>query len=257
MLTADERASFFERGWLHVPSAFSPDDAAAIREITWEAMARQDGIVREDRRTWTCEAPAHLDHLKGRPELRAVASERTNRAISDVLGDARWKAGKGWGANFVLFPTDRPFDVAAGTWHIDSPYELVADPLAAVQVITLYGDVAPRAGGMQIIEGSHRAFAQWASTTEVPDKAARARRAFLRSDPWFVDLCTAADAASRVQRFMVDGGSVSGVPVRVVELAGGAGDLFLVHPHTFHCRPTNAGDAPRFMLSTFARRVGT
>ncbi|MEA3054925.1 MAG: hypothetical protein QOD30_357, partial [Actinomycetota bacterium] len=31
-----------------------------------------------------------------------------------------------------------------------------------------------------------------------------------------------------------------------------AGDVYLIHPLVFHCRPTNAGTSPRFMLSTFA-----
>jgi ectoine hydroxylase-related dioxygenase (phytanoyl-CoA dioxygenase family) len=247
------RELFLERGWVRVDGAFSADAAAAIRSVTWDAIEKQTSMRRDDASTWTFEWPDHLDHLKGRPEMKAVGTDRLRTAIADLLGSDDWTAGKGWGANFVVMPTTRPFDVASGTWHVDWAYDAPLDPVPAVQVISLYGDVEPRAGGMQIIEGSHRVVAAYAAANELPAKHAKRRQAIMRSHPWLVALNEAASAEDRVQRFMIDGGDVDGVPVRVVECAGAAGDVYLIHPLVFHCRPTNAGAQPRFMLSTFAR----
>ncbi len=42
---------------------------------------------------------------------------------------------------------------------------------------------------------------------------------------------------------------VDGVEVRVVDVHGRAGDIWLVHQSTLHARPTNTGTVPRFMLA--------
>jgi hypothetical protein len=237
---------------VRIDGAFSADDAAAIRSVTWDAIEKQTSMRRDDPATWTYEFPDHLDHLKGHPAFGAVGTERLRGAVGELLGTDDWKAGKGWGANFVVLPTARPFDVALGTWHVDWAYDAPLDPIPGVQVITLYGDVAPQAGGMQIIEGSHRVVAAYAAANELPAKHAKRRQAIMRSHAWLVALNEPAPTGERVQRFMVDGGDVDGVPVRVVECSGRAGDVYLIHPLVFHCRPTNAGSQPRHMLSTFA-----
>ena len=113
------RELFLERGWVRVDGAFSADAAATIRSVTWDAIEKQTSMRRDDPSTWTFEFPDHLDHLKGHPAFRAVGSDRLRAAIGELLGTDAWKAGKGWGANFVVMPTARPFDVAGGTWHVD------------------------------------------------------------------------------------------------------------------------------------------
>ena len=250
-------SELLERGWVRVPGAFGVDEAAAMRDVAWTAMKTIHGIDRDDRSTWRMEAPTHLDVLKGNPEFAAVGSPRLRGAISDVLGTDEWHANKGWGAQFHLFPPVpmRPFDVAVGSWHCDSPYDLPVEPLESVQVISIFGDVAPRAGGMQVIEGSHRVIERVMAGEGVPVKHAARRKMIMRSHPFFVDLATPGDPDERVARFMVRGDEIDGVPVRVVELSGEAGDVFLVHPRTLHCRPTNTGTEPRFMLSALARKV--
>jgi len=228
-----------------------------MREVAWKAMATIHGIDPDDRSTWRHEAPPHLDSLKGRAEFRAVGSPALDAAIAEVLGTDQWVSSKGWGAQFILFPPvpPRPFDVAVGSWHCDSPYDRPVEPLDAVQVISIYGDVESRAGGMQLVEGSHRVIERLMARGDAPVRHAARRRAILRSHPWLADLATAGDPSERVRRFMIEGGDIDGLPVRVVELCGKAGDVFLVHPLSLHCRPTNAGALPRFMLSGVARKV--
>jgi len=250
-------SELLEKGWARVPGAFSANDASAMRDVVWKAMKTIHGIDRDDRSTWRVEAPPHLDSLKGDPVWRAVGSPALRAAIGEVLGTDSWQANKGWGAQFHLFPPvpPRPFDVAVGSWHCDSAYDLPVAPLEAVQVISIFGDVAPRAGGMQLVEGSHRVIERVMRADGVPAKHAARRKMIMRSHPFFVDLSTPGDPEARVERFMARGEEIDDVQVRVVELSGKAGDVFLVHPRTLHCRPTNAGTEPRFMLSALARKV--
>ena len=120
-----------------------------------------------------------------------------------------------------------------------------------MKVFTLVADLEPGAGGTMLLTGSHRLLERFGRTqpADVLAKNARARRALLRSHPFFAALRTPGDPADRVERFMRNDVDVDGVPVRVVDVHGRAGDIWLVHQSTVHARPTNAGDSPRFMLA--------
>jgi ectoine hydroxylase-related dioxygenase (phytanoyl-CoA dioxygenase family) len=222
-----------------------------MSDVIWRELARR-GIERDDRNTWTVEMPMHLQHLKRDPAFGAIATPRTVGVISDALDGQAWTSGTNWGAIFVSFPVPGAApDVPCEHWHIDAPYGLPARPLFGVKVFTLVADLEPGAGGTMLLAGSHRVLERF-GRTQPPDvlaKNARARRALLRSDPFFVALRTPGDPAERIERFMRDDSNVDGVPVRVVDVHGRAGDIWLVHQSTLHARPTNTGAAPRFMLA--------
>ncbi len=246
--------AFWRDGLVRVDGAFDPQDAAAMRELVWGEMERRLGIDRADPGTWKVEHPSHLNDLRGRPEMERVGTDGLRGTITALLGTDSWRAGKGWGAVFVVFPADRLFDIPTTGWHCDAPYDLPLEPLDRVQVISLFGDVEARAGGMQVLAGAHRVLARWAAAQEPGSLAvpAKARKGFLRSHEWFASLAAPGPAEARVASLMEVGGEVEGLPIRVAELSGRAGDVYLVHPLTPHVRPTNAGQDPRFMLSTFA-----
>jgi phytanoyl-CoA dioxygenase PhyH len=212
-LTDAQRATFDELGVVRVEGAFDTGAAAPMSDVIWRELERR-GIERDDRSTWT--------------------------------------VGTNWGAICVTFPVpDAARDVPCEHWHIDAPYGLPAHPLLGVKVFTLVADLEPGAGGTMLLAGSHRVLEQFGRTqpSDVLAKNARARRALLRSDPFFVALRTPGDPAERIERFMHDETDVDGVPVRVVDVHGLAGDTWLVHQSTMHARPTNTGTAPRFMLA--------
>src|SRR5579862_7244795 len=112
---------FQMHGWVRVPGAFSAEEAAAMREVLWRALARV-GIRRDDTSTWTNERPEHLQHLKSDPAFRAVGSECTVRAIDEALEGQAWARPKDWGAFFLLFPTRREWSVPSEGWHLDGNY---------------------------------------------------------------------------------------------------------------------------------------
>ncbi len=155
MLRDTDRAHFDERGYVRVRGAFGSDEADAMRDVVWAALAR-DGILRADPTSWTNETPSHLQSLKGSDVFNAIGSDRTLQAIDDVVGVGRWSQPSDWGAYFLLFPTRRPWSVPWKAWHLDHDYTGPLSPVDGLKVHSMFGDVAPRAGGMTIVAGSHR-----------------------------------------------------------------------------------------------------
>jgi hypothetical protein len=237
-------------GWVRVPGAFGADDAAEMREVVWRAL-RETGIERDRPDTWHKERPCHLQHLKSDPAFRAVASERTLAAIDQVLAGQRWPLPSDWGAFFIVFPATRPWTVPADGWHIDADYAGPLAPPQGVKIHAMFGDVAPRAGGMTIVSGSHRLVHRW-FIDHPPRPGARSaelRRAVLLH-PYLRDLCRAGDEAARIRRFHERVEEVDGIPLQVLENTASAGDVILMHPLLLHAPPTtHLGSAPRFLLN--------
>ena len=246
-----DRHELGDCGFTYVHEAFTADEAAAMRDVVWGALATR-GIRRDDPRTWTEEAPSGLQPLKKHPAFRTVASERTIDAIDGVLGAGTWKRPKDWGAYFVLFPTTRPWFVPHKAWHCDHDYSLPLQPLTELKVHAMFGDVEPRAGGMTVVAGSHRLVAKHLMAHPPPPgaDAAHVRHSIVQSIPYLRDLSDPmGDAEARIARFADQDEDVDGVPCRVVELTATAGDVILIHPLLLHTRPTNAGRYPRFLLN--------
>ena len=238
------RDAFLEDGYVRVPGVFSAEAAAAMREAAWCELAHRYGVDRDDRRTWTHEVPHHLQGLKRHPAFAAIGSDVVGAALDVVFGSG-WTHPKNWGALFITFPVRGAVpDVSLGSWHIDAPYDTPVAPPFGARVLALFGDVEPGAGGMNLVAGSHRVLAAFAARQppEILAKNARARRALLRSHPWLSGLHQPDDAPTRIRRFMHDGATIDGVDVRVIELSGYAGDVFLMHPGVLHACPVNAGD---------------
>jgi hypothetical protein len=93
-----------------------------------------------------------------------------------------------------------------------------------------------------------RHYAASAPPLRHPLAGTRLRDRFWRSDPWLAALTGEAPGpADRISAFMREGGEVDGVPVRVVELTGEPGDMFVCDPLILHCVAPNCGETPRMM----------
>ncbi|MBV9993445.1 MAG: phytanoyl-CoA dioxygenase family protein [Alphaproteobacteria bacterium] len=240
---------FHEHGWALLPRALCPEEAAAMRGAVWHALA-DVGIRRDQPSTWTVERPAHLQRLKEHPAFRSVSSPRLLAAIDAILGGRTYQRPKNWGALFIAFPAENAWNIPASGWHIDANYMSALNPPGGVKTLALFDDVAPRCGGTQIVGGSHRLVHDWFRQNP-PGRGARSAemRKQLARHPYIRALHAGGDANERTTRFMDRAEICDGVPLQVVECAGSAGDVFLLHPLTFHVATTNTGKAPRFMLS--------
>ncbi len=236
---------FQTHGWIRNRGAA---EAAAMREVVWRALA-EAGIQRDDPATWHKERPDHLQHLKADPVFRAVGSERTLAAIDEVLGGQPWRQPSDWGAFFIVFPTDRPWNVPADGWHADADYAGPLAPPSGVKVHAMFGDVEPRAGGMNIISGSHRLVHRW--FVENPPRPG-AHEAELRKSvhrhPYLRDLCTAGHPAARIERFHARVEEVDGIRLQILENTAEAGDIILMHPLLLHAPPRRTLQAHHVFL---------
>ena len=74
-------------------------------------------------------------------------------------------------------------------------------------------------------------------------------RKLLQGHLYIRDLHAAGHPAGRIARFMDRTEAADGIPLRVVENTGAAGDVILLHPLVMHVAARNTGTAPRFLLS--------
>lgn len=248
-LTVEQRVQFATRGLLRL-RGFAATDAAAMQAAVWAALRRVHGIARDERATWHVEFPSRLA-IPELPAFAPIGGPALRAAVDALLGVGTWDVPKRWGAFHVSFPSRRAWDVPHALWHADFPFDLPEDPLPGVKIFMFVSDVPPRAGGTQVVAGSHH-FVRRAVAAAPPALRADTRRMrlhLLASHPWLRALTTAERTGDRVDRFVARGTDVGDVHLQVIELSGAAGEIVITHPWLLHCRASNGGDAPRFMRS--------
>jgi hypothetical protein len=244
---ARENLDFARDGILRVPGAFCRDDAARMQAVIWAELRTRHGIERDDRSTWRPGAPTGMKTSKRSRAFAPICGPSVATALDGLLGAGRWVRPQQFGNVLVTFPDAREWRVPDRVWHSDFEATLTPDQLTVVKLWALCDDVEPGQGGTPQLAGSHRLFARYLETA-----TSRAYKdvkfGFLASHPWLRELTDDDGAPDRNERFL-GGTEIEGLPVRVVELTGAAGDVFLTHPWVFHSIPVNAGDRPRMLRS--------
>lgn len=251
MLSPEQLHEFASRGVVRLRGAFPVDAAREMEERLWRSLARRFDVDRDDPATWKLPLGLGLQGLKGGRAIEAIGSEAVVSALDDLLGRDAWIRPRNWGQFLVTFPAEsrEPWTVPSRLWHTDFPYRLPTDRPAGVLMVSVLNRVPHGHGATLVVAGSHRVVERF--VTERPHvrdvKMKVARTALLASDPWLKALSSGEKGEDRVARFLERESKVGGVPVRVVELTGEPGDVWLCHPWTLHTGSPNCGDAPRFM----------
>ena len=240
MLNAQELETFERDGIVKIPSAFTSDEAAGMRDVLWNELSARHDMDRDDRSTWTPLRPTGLKTTKHDRRAHAILGPRVRSALDGLLGE--WVEPTHQGQVLVTMPEGVPWAVPHLQWHTDVGFE---SETTAVKIWALYADVGPGGGGTPQVAGSHKVIERFLTTTDEREfKAVRDR--VLRSDPWFRNLTSEQRTVDPMEPAELDG-----LPVRVVELTGQAGDVYLTHPWILHSIAPNAADAPRMMRSRF------
>jgi hypothetical protein len=249
MPTADQRAEFEEKGFVRIPGAFSREEAAAMEERVWAWLERKYALSRSDPGTWRPGQVTGMQSLKRQAVFDAIGSAATCAALDALLGPGGWKRPRDWGGFLVNFPSAGPWNVPSRVWHTDFGFQGPLDRPFGALVFSFLSDVPPGAGGTVVVEGSHRVIRQFlAEHPRAPQSAMKnVRLALVRSHPWLTALTSEPEDPARVERLMCEGAIVAGVPVRVIELAGAAGDLVIGHNWLLHAGAPNCGSQPRIM----------
>jgi hypothetical protein len=235
-------------GIVKLEAAFSDGDAARMRDVVWDELARRHRIERDDRSTWYRHPPTGLATTKKSGAFAPICGPVVATLLDSLFGSGRWRRPKHFGNVLVTMPNTQEWRVPHRVWHCDYQPTLPADRLRVVKLWALFDDVEPGGGGTPQLAGSHLAFARWVARTGERDYK-RAKFGFLDSHPWLRALTRDDGEPDRNERFTHTGGVVDGVALHVVECTGRAGDVYVTHPWVFHSIATNATVRPRLMRS--------
>jgi phytanoyl-CoA dioxygenase PhyH len=251
MLSNVQRLEFDQVGIVRLTGAFSEAAAQHMRDQIWGLLAEQHGFRPDEPATWTIRQPTGFQALTRSRTFEALASSELTNALDQLLGSGVWGRPKQWGAPLVTFPDPSlQWEVPNGQWHLDFPARGQPRPLPGVRALAFLAPVAPRGGGTLVLTGSHLLVERLVASGCVGQgHSTQIRNALMRRDAWLRDLWSKGGDDDRIQRFMVEGRTIDGAAVRVLELTGAPGDLFLMHPWTFHAPSPNCGSTPRMMIS--------
>jgi len=254
MLSDAQLGELTDRGFTYLRALISPEQAAAIEARIWDFLARR-GIARDDRATWPEGGlQSGLQGLREAGVFAPFSNARLHGIIDQLLGAGVWTPPRQEGQALLTFPEPGPWVLPHKVWHFDLPARGVVDRFEAVRLLGFVATVAPHGGGTLMVEGSHRLVQRMVAQapTGSAGQSADVRRRLARQSPWFAAL--QSPGGERIDQFMRDGDEVDGVPVRVVETTGTAGDVCFMHPWMLHNFSMNCADRPRMMMTqTFLR----
>ncbi len=219
---------FIEDGFVRVDGAFSPELAAACRDLVWAHA----GCSPTDPSSWT--APVvRLGYQEGGPFEQAVNTPRLRAAFDALIGAGRWMPRTNLGTFVIRFPTDTPPDDDG--WHIDSGFPPAdpgqfGDPFQwrvsvnsrgrALLMLFLFTDTTAADAPTRLRVGSHRDVARILSP--------RGRAGLTLTD---------------ISRLAAD--ATTDHPVALA--TGRAGDVYLCHPFLLHAAQAHHGTQPRII----------
>ena len=217
-----------------------------MRSHLWRALAR-NGADPNDRSTCSPDKATNLQAIRF-ADPAPGDSPVIRETLDEVFGAGTWAEPKHWGQALVTFPSRQEWTLPTRLWHLDYPYWFPTNAVWGANLFLFVADVAPCGGGTLVVRSSHRVITRFvASVDSINTRSQKVlRQMFDARHKWFQDL-TSDSGADRVQRFMGKDTEVEGIPVRVVELTGQAGDAVLCHPWLVHASSQNTLDAARLM----------
>lgn len=136
-------------------------------------------------------------------------------------------------------PNTEPWVLPNG-WHTDVP-RLASGARAGLQLFTFLEPVEPRGGGTLVIAGSHHLL------NDNRNLKVKDINSALRSELFFRELFQPHEPRGEPECLPV--GHVGRTPLRVVELTGRPGDVWLMDLRVLHAAAPNTSDRPRLMAT--------
>jgi len=258
MFTPQQREEFDRSGIVLLPGAIASRDAAKMCDRVWDTLGRRFKTRRDDPSTWGARRVAGFHDLPKAENFAEIGSPAVCEALDNFLGDGNWQRPERWGSLLVTFPESTEcWNVPHMSWHLDFPAPSHLQTLFAVRLFVCLAKLGPTGGGTLFLAGSHR-LVQDLADKEPAEKlrSAEAREGLIRDYPWVKGLCSFDEKVDRVQQFVKSGAVIGDVNVRVIEMTGETGDVFMTHPLMLHAGSTNCAKDPRLVLSSYVYRAG-
>ncbi len=248
-LTPDQHAAFERAGVVRLQGFLPTDAVESARAAVLRPLERL-GVWRDDawrlealpRPQWPSAGPSAAKVIGNKhPEVAALFEAPAVRALVDEQLEGRPFDARMYPRPQMLFtlPNIEAWVLPNG-WHTDAP-RLASGRSPGVQLFTLFEATGPRGGATAVIAGSHRLLSDGRSLT------ARRMRHELGREPFFRQLWRNTPLAWPQDE--LPAGAVDNWPLRVMELTGAPGDLWLMDLRLFHSASPNAGATPRLMAT--------
>jgi ectoine hydroxylase-related dioxygenase (phytanoyl-CoA dioxygenase family) len=243
--TEDMLAAFARDGVMKLPGLLPAEAVEAARDAVRRALAKLDlwnaggwQLAGKPRPAVALKPARDIGHnhaevnrLMANPALMAIIArllgnrplDRTIHAKSQVL---------------CSLPNAETWRMPASL-HTDLP-RLPGGQSPGVQAFAFLEPVAPRGGGTVVVAGSHRLLDDRGALR--PREAWRA----LRDEPFFRRLAREPQFAAGEP---LPDGWCGGVPLKVLELTGEPGDVWITDLRVLHAAAPNASDRPRVMVT--------
>jgi hypothetical protein len=233
----------FERdGIVKLENAFTRAEAARMEDAIWRFVERKTGSARSDPTTWEGWRGQPVISFKALKRNTAFAPVYDNRAavaaLDGVFGPNGWREPKPGGQILMTFPNADEWRFPDALWHMDCGFERPTFPTFAVKLFGCIRDMEPGGGATLAIAGSHRLVERYTPGLR-PSQFGGGKERWGRFLRHYDLVGTIRDRETH---------DIDGVPVRLVEMTGAAGDVYLMHLHVFHCTAPNALNVPRMML---------
>lgn len=250
------RERFETRGLVRFEAAIPRVEVEAMADRLWADLARREGVRRDDSATWTTERVFGFQAIQASGAFDGMGCPAVRDLLDGLFDGQPWAEPVHWGQPLTCFPTPGPWTLLHKNWHIDGPCEPAARRAMVGRLFLILGPLAPQGGGTVVATGSHRLVERLADEAGETVRSGDMRQRLAALDPWFADLMSPAPGEDRTARFMDREAEVAGVSLRVAEMTGEPGDLWLMHPRALHNGAPNVRDRPRIVLTQFIVPTG-
>ena len=241
----DDRERFEATGLIRLPGLLPDDVTGRALNLVHEKLERA-GMRRNG--TWCVESLAHtparrqskrlLEGIQHAPVLAELVTPELEAAVELVAGGAVRPMMK-WPQLLFSLPEQGTWSLPHEFWHVDLPKLPNRRATPGVQAFAMLDTVEPGGGGTLVVQGAHRLLYDipWLDSRQVTFR--------LRREPYFRKLL--AKQVRGRGRFLRETVPTDGADLRVVELVGRRGDVYLMDMRLLHSPAPNVSGTPRIM----------
>jgi ectoine hydroxylase-related dioxygenase (phytanoyl-CoA dioxygenase family) len=241
--------AFRDQGIIRLEKLIPDSIVKPARDLCYEELERQ-GLWRDGAWLADPQSDASLGSrmLKGLRQqtkhaevYRALDTPAVVSAARELVGGSALRALTNRPQILSTPPNAQEWVVPHKVWHLDVP-RLGELGLPGAQMFSFIDSVPPKAGGTLVAMGSHRLLNDRGRI-----RSKDVKRILRREEPWFRDLLR--PASDDRERFFAETRSAGDVGLRVFELCGEPGDVFLMDLRMLHSLAPNASRKPRLMIT--------
>ena len=182
-----------------------------------------------------------------------MLSPTVHETLDTLLGKGNWPRPSATGQLLMTPPDAEHWTLPCKLWHTDFPAPGWSDAsVPGAQLFVLLDDLEDRQGGTIFVGGSHRLMRDLPERADpdYPGRSAELRKSLRRRVPWLRDLWRTGQTPEERRALQLDETAVQdGVPLRILETTGKAGDVFVMHPWLLHAPSPNVRGRMRVIVT--------